>query len=59
MVPLNPTPFALDVALSILIPRAMTIILIAVTLGYGGWFWLHVIVALFLYFGSTFSATSD
>lgn len=49
LVPLNPTPFVADVFLSMLIPRAMVLILIAATLGFTGWFWVHLVVALIAY----------
>ena len=54
-IPMNPTPFVLDVLLSIFLPRVMILILIAVTQGFTGWFWVHAVVALLVYSGSSVS----
>ncbi len=59
MVPLNPTPFVVDVILSIFIPRIMVLILIASTVGFTGWFWVHLVAAVFAYTSSSLSASSS
>lgn len=51
LVPLNPTPFVADVLMSIFVPRVLVLILIAVTLGFTGWFWLHLIIGILSYSG--------
>lgn len=55
VIPLNPTPFVLDFLLSLFLPRIMILILIAVTSGFTGWFWVHLVAAILVYSGSSFS----
>lgn len=51
-IPLNTVPFLGDIILTIFIPRALILIYIAQNLGTGSpWFWIHLIVAIFVYFG--------
>lgn len=50
-IPLNNVPFIGDVLLTIFIPRALILIYIAEDLGTDSpWFWIHLVVALMLYF---------
>ena len=53
LVPVNPTPFILDAVLSFFLPRIMVLILIASTYGFGGWFWLHLVVGILEYSGGS------
>ena len=51
-IPGNSVPFLGDIILTILIPRALILIYIAQNLGIQSpWFWIHLIVAIFFYFG--------
>ena len=53
-IPVNTVPFAGDILLTILIPRALVLIYVAQNLGTGSpWFWIHLVVAIFVYFGGT------
>lgn len=57
--PPNPTPFIVDVLLTMVMPRILVLILIVVTQGFTGWFWLHFIVALLLSGGYVSDKSSD
>jgi hypothetical protein len=48
-IPFNPVPFFADVILAIFFPRILILIYIAFTDGFGVWFWVHLIFALFAY----------
>ena len=51
-IPLNTVPFIGDVFLTVFIPRALILIYIAQVLGTDSpWFWIHLVVAIFVYFG--------
>ncbi len=51
-IPINTVPFFGDIILTILIPRALILIYIVQNLGImSPWFWVHLIVAIFFYFG--------
>jgi len=51
-IPLNTVPFIGDVILTVFIPRALILIYIAQVLGTDSpWFWIHLVVALMVYFG--------
>ena len=51
-IPYNTVPFIGNVILTIFIPRALIIIYIAQNLGTSSpWFWIHLIVAIGVYFG--------
>ncbi|MBL8006663.1 MAG: hypothetical protein JNJ56_03980 [Ignavibacteria bacterium] len=50
-IPLNNVPFIGDILLTIFIPRALILIYIAEVLGTDSpWFWIHLVVALIIYF---------
>lgn len=57
LVPLNPTPFVADVLLSVFIPRAMCLILIASCYGFSGWFWVHLVATILVYAGGGSTVT--
>ncbi len=48
-IPPNQVPFLLDVLGAVFLPRVLICIYIAENMGYNEWFWLHLIVALFVY----------
>ena len=51
-IPLNTVPFIGDILLTVFIPRALIIIYIAQNLGTDSpWFWIHLAVAVLVYFG--------
>lgn len=51
-IPLNTVPLIGDILLTIFIPRALILIYIAQTIGTESpWFWIHLVVALLVYFG--------
>lgn len=51
-IPPNTVPMVGDVLLTVFIPRALILIYIAQNLGTSSpWFWIHLIVAIFFYFG--------
>ncbi len=51
-IPVNTVPFIGDVILTVFIPRALVLIYIYQNLGTDSpWFWIHLIVAIFAYFG--------
>jgi len=51
-IPINTVPFIGDIILTILIPRGLILIYIAQNLGTNSpWFWIHLVVAIFFYFG--------
>lgn len=51
-IPMNTVPFIGDVFLTVFIPRALILIYIAQVLGTDSpWFWIHLVVAIFVYFG--------
>lgn len=51
-IPGNTVPLIGDILLTVFIPRALILIYIAQNLGTGSpWFWIHLIVALAVYFG--------
>jgi Na+/glutamate symporter len=51
-IPLNTVPFIGDVLLTIFIPRALILIYVAQVLGTDSpWFWIHLVVGVFVYFG--------
>lgn len=52
LLPYNTVPFIGDIILTVFIPRALILIYIAQNLGTDSpWFWIHLIVALAVYFG--------
>jgi hypothetical protein len=50
--PPNNVPLLADVLGAVFLPRVLICIYIAMNLGYHGWFWLHLIVALLVYASS-------
>ncbi len=51
-IPINTVPFIGGIILTVFIPRALILIYIAQNLGTdSAWFWIHLIVAIFVYFG--------
>jgi hypothetical protein len=51
---MNTVPFIGDILLTIFVPRALVLIYVAQNLGTGSpWFWIHLVVAVFIYFGGT------
>lgn len=51
-VPENTVPLLGDIILTVFIPRALILIYIAQNLGTSSpWFWIHLIVAILVYFG--------
>ncbi|MEO8665912.1 MAG: hypothetical protein ABI462_10470 [Ignavibacteria bacterium] len=52
LLPPNTVPTIGDVLLTVFIPRALILIYIAQNLGIDSpWFWIHLIVGVFVYFG--------
>jgi hypothetical protein len=58
-IPANTTPFVADLLLSVFFPRILILIWIAFTMGFGGWFWAHLIFACFAYLGGGSSVSSS
>lgn len=53
-IPLNTVPFIGDILLTVFIPRALIVIYIAQVLGTDSpWFWIHLVVAVMVYFGGS------
>jgi len=53
--PANSVPLFFDWALGIFLPRILVLIYIYQNMGYqNGWFWLHLIVAIVVFFTSSF-----
>lgn len=53
-IPLNTVPFIGDILLTVFIPRALIVIYIAQNLGTDSpWFWIHLVVAVLVYFGGS------
>lgn len=53
-IPGNTVPFIGDIFLTAFIPRALVLIYIAQNLGTESpWFWIHLVVALMVYFGGS------
>ena len=51
-IPPNTVPFIGDIILTVFIPRALILIYIAQNLGTDSpWFWIHLVVGIFVYFG--------
>lgn len=59
LVPPNPTPFVVDLLASAIMPRVLILVLISVTQGFSGWFWIHFIVTLLVYAGFFSGRSSD
>lgn len=57
-IPPNTIPFFGDVLLAILLPRLLMIIYIITNLGFGGWFWAHVIAWILVIGASSQSKSS-
>ncbi len=52
-IPANNVPFIGDVLLSVFLPRVLILIYIADNLGTTSyWFWIHLVIAIFVYFYS-------
>jgi hypothetical protein len=58
-IPPNTVPLFGDVALSIVVPRVLILIYIVQNLGFGSWFWIHLIVALIVWGGSSSTVSSN
>jgi hypothetical protein len=51
-VPMNNVPFIGDALLTVFLPRVLVLIYIAANIGTSSpWFWIHLIVAVFVYLG--------
>jgi hypothetical protein len=48
-VPPNTLPLLGDLALTVLLPRALVVIYIYENMGAGPWFWIHLVVAIAVY----------
>lgn len=52
-IPANTIPLIGDILLAVFLPRVLVIIYIVQNLGTDSpWFWIHLVVALLVYFGS-------
>lgn len=58
-IPPNPMPLIADLLMSIFVPRAMVLIFIAANCGFGGWFWVHLVMAILVYAGGVSNSSSD
>ncbi|MBX7042237.1 MAG: hypothetical protein K1X85_04985 [Ignavibacteria bacterium] len=51
-IPLNTVPLIGDILLTVFLPRVLVLIYIVQNLGTDSpWFWIHLVVALLVYFG--------
>ncbi len=48
-IPVNNIPFLGDLALAVILPRALVVIYIYENLGLSPWFWVHLIMAILVY----------
>jgi hypothetical protein len=58
-IPANTIPFWGDFFMAVFIPRILVVIYIATNIGYGMWFWIHLIFCIFAYLFSAIRTTNS